>query len=131
MLLKILALVTCFVLIQSELSSDISDAIIAKCKAAVPKITQDEIKEITTNAYFETVNRDAKCFGLCLAVELNITDENGWLIEATFAEEKLPTYFDVELVKMYLPNCRGKTQIDSCETAYVQWRCIVMYSMTN
>lgn len=93
------------------------------CKQKLPDVKDDDIKQLCTPGYTAT-NENVKCFVKCLGQETGKVDAKGGLIKDALLKMP-PTEMDPEKLKASLDGCIALKGATDCDTAYVQWQCLL------
>lgn len=98
-------------------------AALTSCKPKFPSVHDDVVKEMC-QAGFSTTNEDVKCLIKCVGESMQKITADGKIIkDATLA--KPPPMMDLAKLKGSIDACAEEKGSTDCDTAYVQWQCIV------
>lgn len=99
------------------------EAAMGTCRPKFPMVTDDMMKEICKKG-FSTTNEDVKCLIKCVGEATGKADAKGVLLKDAILKSP-PMTMDPAKVKDAIDGCATKMGTSDCDTAYLQWGCLV------
>lgn len=119
----IFAAVTIAVVFAGDNPDPEYDAAMKTCKPKFPKVTDDMIAGMCTPGYTPTMD-DEKCFMLCIGESTGKSDSKGVIIKDAVLKAP-PPKMNVDKLKGAIDGCMALSGTNACDTAFVQWSCLV------